>query len=120
MARLMGNPRITVTEKSSILPEWACLGTSVVLCHWLRAVHGKRGLGANTVMDPERQDLRLSVNYALMTRGLRGAFSSMLHLSLTPHRSASSHRSGEHLPLGSSYWEKVRRGVVVLCLAQKP
>lgn len=41
----MRSPGITVTEESNILPEQACLSTSAMLHHCLRAVHGKHGLG---------------------------------------------------------------------------
>lgn len=74
MARLMWNPRITVMGS----PAYCQNGPpskSVVLCLWLREVYGKCGLGANAVVDPERLDLRLLLNFAPMTRGMRWAFS---------------------------------------------
>lgn len=93
---------------------------SVVLCLWLREVHGKCGLGANAVVDPERLDLRLLVNFAPMTRGLRADLMTASVYSLD-HTDLLL-----HIGLGSSStWAppsegKVRRGVLVPHLAQLP
>lgn len=57
LARLMGSSGITVAEESCMLLEWASLSISPMLCLWLGAVHGKCGLGANAMVDPEGQDL---------------------------------------------------------------
>lgn len=43
--------------------------------HWLRAVHEKRGLGANVVLDLGMEQLGLSVSYFPEVRDLTGVFS---------------------------------------------
>lgn len=103
LARLMGNPGIAVIEESCIFPEWACLGTSAVLHLWLRRVYGDCGLEAIVVVDSERQDLRLLVNYAPTTRVLREHFHDCYSLTLMLHRSTSLHWFGEQLPLGTYF-----------------
>lgn len=103
LARLMENPGIAVIEESCIFPEWACLGTSAVLHHWLRRVYGDCGLGTIVVVDSERRDLRLLINYAPTTRVLREHFHDCYSLTLMLHRSTSLHWFGEQLPLGTYF-----------------
>lgn len=48
---------------------------SLSLSHWLTEIHGKRGLGANAVLDLRTEQLGLSVNYFPTVRDLTGVFS---------------------------------------------
>lgn len=90
LARLMGNPEIAVTKEYLDCQNGSVL-VPLLCCHWLGAVHGKCGLRANAVVDPEGPDLRPSVNYTLTTKGLRGTFSQLTHGNPAANDFYSSH-----------------------------
>ena len=71
MARLMGNPGVTVTGSPEYFQNGPALSPSIALHFWLREALRKYGLGQNAMVGPERLDLRLLVNFAPMTRSLR-------------------------------------------------